>query len=322
MSSGRSPARAMTCSTALLAGGQHDDRVDGRRGGGDDAGARREARGARRPAAVAEQQQRGRVRHGGGGAHGVQVLDPVERPGMPRRGEGDGVLAAGAQLGEGGRQGGEALQRSCRGGRARRGRGRARRSSAGTGHERPPEGAVGPGLRPPCAASRGRRRRARSRVKPSSVALRSAAMPMCTEPMRRMRARVGLQRAAVGEHRHRARRSRRRRQRRAARSPARTRAAVWPTASMPEAQKRLIVPPGTWSPQPATSAAVRARLAPCSSTWVAQPSITSSTVSTSSPVRSTRARCRCTTRSMAVRPCSASAARRAARGGCGRTSRT
>ncbi len=45
-------------------------------------------------------------------------------------------------------------------------------------------------------------------------------------------------------------------------SPARTRDAASATASMPEAQKRLIVSPGTAASQPAASPAVRARFVP------------------------------------------------------------
>lgn len=53
------------------------------------------------------------------------------------------------------------------------------------------------------------------------------------------------------------------------RSPARIRAAVCATASILDAQNRLTVLPGTVWSQPARRVAVLARLAPCSSTWVA-----------------------------------------------------
>ena len=87
-------------------------------------------------------------------------------------------------------------------------------------------------------------------------------------------------------------------------SPARTRAAARLTASRPEAQKRLMVAPGTCGLQPACSTAVRARLPPCSPVCEAQPSMTSSTTSGSRP-RSTSPSSSASTSSSGGTACSA-----------------
>ena len=127
-----------------------------------------------------------------------------------------------------------------------------------------------------------------SRPNPSMVALRSAAIPICTDPTARMvagSAHSGPRSANIGTRETDSTPPATARPR----SPVRTRAAACATASMPEAQNRLRVTPGTPSPQPASTAAVRAILAPCSSTCDAHPTTTSSTRAVSSPVRSTRA---------------------------------
>jgi len=60
-------------------------------------------------------------------------------------------------------------------------------------------------------------------------------------------------------------------------SPARMARAAVPTASMPEPHRRLIVPPGTSTGRPASSAAMRATLRLSSPAWLAQPYSTSAT---------------------------------------------
>ncbi len=54
-------------------------------------------------------------------------------------------------------------------------------------------------------------------------------------------------------------------------SPARMARAAVPTASMPEAQSRLSVTPGTLTGSPASSSAMRATLRLSSPAWLAQP---------------------------------------------------
>ncbi|VFT18435.1 Uncharacterised protein [Pseudomonas aeruginosa] len=63
-----------------------------------------------------------------------------------------------------------------------------------------------------------------------------------------------------------------------------------PMASIPEAQRRLRVTPGTLSGKPASSSAMRATLRLSSPAWLAQPRNTSSNADQSTPgLRSTRA---------------------------------
>ena len=64
-------------------------------------------------------------------------------------------------------------------------------------------------------------------------------------------------------------------------SPARMARAAVPTASMPEAQSRLSVTPGTLTGSPASSSAMRATLRLSSPAWLAQPKYISSSFSQS-----------------------------------------
>jgi hypothetical protein len=61
------------------------------------------------------------------------------------------------------------------------------------------------------------------------------------------------------------------------------RSAAIATVCTPEAQKRLIVTPGTVFGMPASSRPMRATFIPCSASGIAQPTITSSTSAGSSP---------------------------------------
>src|SRR6266481_2504107 len=65
-------------------------------------------------------------------------------------------------------------------------------------------------------------------------------------------------------------------------SPARIARPAAPTASSPEAQRRLSVRPGTDSGRPASNSAIRATLRLSSPAWLAQPKYTSSTADQSS----------------------------------------
>ncbi len=60
-------------------------------------------------------------------------------------------------------------------------------------------------------------------------------------------------------------------------SPRRMRAAASATAWRPEAQKRLMVMPGTLWGSPASRSPMRATFMPCSASGMAQPTITSAT---------------------------------------------
>jgi hypothetical protein len=66
-------------------------------------------------------------------------------------------------------------------------------------------------------------------------------------------------------------------------SPRRMRSAAIATVCTPEAQKRLMVTPGTVFGMPASSRPIRATFIPCSASGIAQPTITSSTSAGSSP---------------------------------------
>src|SRR5689334_14498092 len=84
-----------------------------------------------------------------------------------------------------------------------------------------------------------------------------------------------------------------------------TSAAARFTASRPEAQKRLICTPGTFSPRPAWSAAARAMSPPASPTGSTQPRITSSTAFWGSELRSATERSAWLASARAVTSCRA-----------------